>query len=442
MKKLLIGLVAVIALVGGLAFAQNVSNYTEQGGLRTVVGGTLDVVSGGDLDIESGGVFSIAGTTVSSTAAELNVLDGVGATLTFGELDYLDITLGTGAASKAVVLDAGEDFTWPATGILTLSTVTANQDPLALTGVAGSAGNGGVANLTGGAADASNVGGAVNVVSGAGGATAGASGITTVASGVTTAATSGSGPASGVVSVTSGAPGGATTGIGGASGAVTVGSADGSVASGATGQGGAAGATNITGGAGGATTDGAAGAETGGAGSDVTITGGAGGALNAASTGTSGAGGDVIITPGLAGAASSGTVANDGVIRIRRGANKPVMGNQPAPQTATNTATIGVAQMLGGILVVTPTAASVLTLPSGTDLTAEFDGLVAGDYFDLHVINLGGTDTWSVTITDATDISTVGSPVIDDISTTTQTASATFRFRWTATVVWIMYRIN
>ena len=36
------------------------------------------------------------------------------------ELAYLDIaTLGTGAASKAVVLDAGDDYTWPATGILT-----------------------------------------------------------------------------------------------------------------------------------------------------------------------------------------------------------------------------------------------------------------------------------------------------------------------------------
>jgi len=46
-----------------------------------------------------------AGTAVTATAAELN---------------YNDITtLGTGAASKAVVLDAGEDYTWPATGILT-----------------------------------------------------------------------------------------------------------------------------------------------------------------------------------------------------------------------------------------------------------------------------------------------------------------------------------
>lgn len=55
---------------------------------------------------------------VTSTHTELNKLDGVTATAT--EINYLDITtLGTGAASKAVVLNAGEDYTWPATGILT-----------------------------------------------------------------------------------------------------------------------------------------------------------------------------------------------------------------------------------------------------------------------------------------------------------------------------------
>ena len=45
-------------------------------------------------------------------------MDGV--TAVSGELNYLDITtLGTGAASKAVVLDAGEDYTWPVGGVLT-----------------------------------------------------------------------------------------------------------------------------------------------------------------------------------------------------------------------------------------------------------------------------------------------------------------------------------
>jgi hypothetical protein len=46
-------------------------------------------------------------------------------------LGYLDIaTLGTGAASKAVVLDAGEDYVWPPTGILTYGVL---KDPAGTT---------------------------------------------------------------------------------------------------------------------------------------------------------------------------------------------------------------------------------------------------------------------------------------------------------------------
>ena len=56
---------------------------------------------------------------------------GVAQTATAAELNYLDIaTLGTGAASKAVVLDAGEDYTWPATGVLTYGVL---KDPAATT---------------------------------------------------------------------------------------------------------------------------------------------------------------------------------------------------------------------------------------------------------------------------------------------------------------------
>ena len=56
---------------------------------------------------------------------------GVEITATAAEMNYLDITtLGTGAASKAVVLDSGEDYTWPATGILTYGVL---KDPAATT---------------------------------------------------------------------------------------------------------------------------------------------------------------------------------------------------------------------------------------------------------------------------------------------------------------------
>ncbi len=68
-------------LFAGPAFSQNTPNYGEQGGARIVIGGSIDVISGGDLDIESGGALKIGGTTVTSTAAELNALDGVLATV-------------------------------------------------------------------------------------------------------------------------------------------------------------------------------------------------------------------------------------------------------------------------------------------------------------------------------------------------------------------------
>lgn len=66
----------------------SVSNCREQGGARWTIGGSLDVESGGDLDIESGGSLKIAGTAVTSTAAELNILDSV--TATAGELNLTD----------------------------------------------------------------------------------------------------------------------------------------------------------------------------------------------------------------------------------------------------------------------------------------------------------------------------------------------------------------
>lgn len=62
---------------------QQPSNYKEQGGARTVVGGSLDVISGGDLDIESGGALKIAGTAVTSSAAALNAVDNSITTFSF-----------------------------------------------------------------------------------------------------------------------------------------------------------------------------------------------------------------------------------------------------------------------------------------------------------------------------------------------------------------------
>src|SRR5689334_18337495 len=75
----------------------NTANQRRQGGATTTIG------SGGTLDIESGGVFSIAGTTVTPTAAELNTLHSQ--TLTTGAA--AGFTGGTGTIYKNSVQLSG-----------------------------------------------------------------------------------------------------------------------------------------------------------------------------------------------------------------------------------------------------------------------------------------------------------------------------------------------
>ena len=92
------------------------SDYTFPAAATIVMpsGGDFTFASGSTLDVA--GTFEIANVAVTASAAELN---------------YLDIaTLGTGAASKAVVLDSGDDYTWPATGVLTYGVL---KDPAATT---------------------------------------------------------------------------------------------------------------------------------------------------------------------------------------------------------------------------------------------------------------------------------------------------------------------
>jgi len=107
--------------------------------------GSLDVSGDADIDgtLETD-ALSINGTTVTSTAAELNILDGVtsttaelnildGVTSTAAELNLVDgITAGTVAASKAVIVDSIKDITGyrnlTATATITGAEVTATSD--------------------------------------------------------------------------------------------------------------------------------------------------------------------------------------------------------------------------------------------------------------------------------------------------------------------------
>jgi hypothetical protein len=114
MKRLLTALTVLLVLtIVAVCFAASVSNYREQGGARWVIGGSLDVESGGDLDVESGGALKIAGTQVTSSAAELNATDGA--------------TAGTAVASKAVVLDASKGITGVAEFVPAIEMIYSNS---------------------------------------------------------------------------------------------------------------------------------------------------------------------------------------------------------------------------------------------------------------------------------------------------------------------------
>jgi len=81
--------------------------HTDDTDLITLADGVATVA--GELSVTT---LDIGGTNITSTAAELNVLDGI--TAVVGELNALDIgstAVGTAVASKAVILDSNKDYT-------------------------------------------------------------------------------------------------------------------------------------------------------------------------------------------------------------------------------------------------------------------------------------------------------------------------------------------
>ncbi len=252
---------------------------------------------GRTMDFPASGIL-IAGVAVTASAAELNAVSGSG--VSAAELAVLDVVAGTGAASKAVVLDSGDDYAWPSAGILTCSHVVGNATPMNVTGVAGSSSVGGTLNIVGGAGDgAGNNGGPINVTTGAG-----------------VNGTSGTADNSGLLTLTTGVAGTITTGTGGVGGAVALTAAAGGAASGAAGIGGAGGAGTITAGAGGVSTSTTGGVT--GIGGALTISTGAGGA--ASGTGASAAGGALVMETGPGGAQTLAAPGNDSIVSGASGA--------------------------------------------------------------------------------------------------------------------------
>jgi hypothetical protein len=117
--------------------------------------------------------------------------------------------------------------------------------------------------------------------------------------------------------------------------------------------------------------------------------------------------------------------------------NELIMHSSPAPQTATSTATLTVAQVTGEWLVANPsTSAATYTLPTAAALDAVLANAKAGSTFDLFVVNIG-TSSGTVTLALGTGITDGGNALVA-VGTT---SSALFRFRKTGDAAYVVYKV-
>ncbi len=116
--------------------------------------------------------------------------------------------------------------------------------------------------------------------------------------------------------------------------------------------------------------------------------------------------------------------------------DETVMGATAAPQTATATATLTAAQILGGVLVADPsTSAATYTLPAATAIDTALTNAIVGSTFNLSIVNLG-TSSGAVTLSMGTGITNGGNAAV----AVAITSSAVFRFRKTADGAYTVYK--
>jgi hypothetical protein len=109
---------------------------------------------------------------------------------------------------------------------------------------------------------------------------------------------------------------------------------------------------------------------------------------------------------------------------------------QAAPATATDTATLTVAQITNGLILATPTAAAAYTLPAVALVEATVSSAKNNSSFDFTVVNLASSD-YDITMTTATGWTITGGGVM----VIQQASSAQFRARKTGDGTWQLYRL-
>ena len=355
-----------------------------------------------EFEILVGAQFLIAGTVVDATATELNYI--------------ADVTPGTAAASKALVLgSSGEIATITSATITTLTTTTITSAALVLNST--NAINVQIAGISVLVMDDSGISFS------AAADTAGKAFYTkTQNGGAATAGSPGQPGANHTLSTGAGTQGFDTENQAGDTGGNLIQNA---------GDGGRAGL--ISGGT-------ASGGHAGG----FVYTCGDGGDGGDAS-GNDGDGGSFAFIVGSAGSGGGGVSGVDGVIRLAG----TVAVKQGSPTTVTTAATLTVAQMLSGIITGSDTdgATVALTLPTGTAMDAALpDDFSADDSFDIVIINLSSdevADTYTLTAnTGSGDFTIVGPAIIASSHADAETNAATFRCRKTAANTFVAYRIS
>ena len=121
--------------------------------------------------------------------------------------------------------------------------------------------------------------------------------------------------------------------------------------------------------------------------------------------------------------------------------NEPQIYASAAVQTATDTATLSAAQVLGGIIVGTPTAAATWTLPTVALLEATLVNCKVGTTFDLNIINVATNSAYDITVAVGTGWTIVGQAAVASNAAATDSAQAAFRARKTGSGTWTLYRI-
>lgn len=131
----------------------------------------------------------------------------------------------------------------------------------------------------------------------------------------------------------------------------------------------------------------------------------------------------------------AGTIFNRGLLVLKTG----------TPAAKTTSATLTVAEVMGGIITANQggAGAATYTTPTATLIEAAMPvGFALNDSFDLAVVNISTVAAETATIAGGSGVTVVGNPTVAANSATTTISNGTFRFRKVSVGAWTVYRVS